>query len=791
MRRFYFLFLASLLFGCIQEKYRLPYQDGGEIIGLAGPVKLQKDTTTLYLQDYFVDVSRIDSIDIQEAAQILVSGDHEVVKVIPDRDAPWMMNLQAWIKGVPYSIPLERSARQWIQFTFDPVDIKYQNVQLAGEINGWNPKATELQLEDGIWQTSLLLNPGSYQYQLVLDGEWMLDPYNPDSLDNNAGGYNSILQVGNEKENELPVLITLEFSANEIELETKHADKHFVYWQNISLPPELFELEGNELEIGIPEQAANYERSYIRVWAVNEAGISNDILIPLASGKLIRKAEQLNRFDHHAMILYNVFVDRFYNADTTNDRPLNIPEVKPQADYHGGDIKGVTQKIREGYFDELGVNTIWISPLVKNPEGPYGQWPDPPTKFSGYHGYWPISFTEIDDRFGTEEDLMEMVETAHRQGMNVLLDFVANHVHELHPVYQEHPEWATNLCLPDGRLNTQLWDEQRLTTWFDTFMPSLDLSNPEVVEMLTDSAVYWVKKYRLDGFRHDATKHVPLIFWRTLTRKLKDEVMIPENKFLYQIGETYGNPELIGSYVSPGKLDAQFDFNVYDDAIAVFAKDDQGFGRLNESIQESLHYYGDHNLMGYITGNQDRPRFISLAGRALSFEEDAKLAGWTREIEVGDPSGYDKLSALTAFMMSIPGIPVIYFGDEIGDPGGNDPDNRRMLRFENLKTEEQKVKRIVQKLTKLRSESLEMIYGDFEPLLVNQDEYVFMRSYFKNVSVIVFNNSAEERTIEVKIPERFLESELMPNFTGSLQQQQNHLTLQLPAYSFEIINNAE
>ena len=162
-----------------------------------------------------------------------------------------------------------------------------------------------------------------------------------------------------------------------------------------------------------------------------------------------------------------------------------------------------------------------------------------------------------------------MITTAHENNKNVLLDYVANHVHLEHPVYQQHPEWATDLYLPDSTLNTEKWDEYRLTTWFDTHLPTLDLENPLVYEAMSDSALYWFENFEIDGFRHDATKHIPEVFWRTLTRKLKQRVMIPENRSIYQIGETYGNAELIGSYVNSGQMDAQFDFNFFDKAITI------------------------------------------------------------------------------------------------------------------------------------------------------------------------------------------------------------------------------
>ena len=112
---------------------------------------------------------------------------------------------------------------------------------------------------------------------------------------------------------------------------------------------------------------------------------------------------------------------------------------------------------------------------------PYGYNALADTKFAGYHGYWPISSSQVDCRFGSNDELKELVADAHDHQINILLDYVANHVHQDHPLYKRHPEYATPLYLPDGRMNTELWDEHRLTTWFDVFMPTLDMGNPVVV----------------------------------------------------------------------------------------------------------------------------------------------------------------------------------------------------------------------------------------------------------------------------------------------------------------------
>ena len=786
-RIFTLIIIAAIFFGCNSYRFDLKYS-GSEIFGLASPIDLNIDTTIVILDDYFNNVEKIDSVSCEKNRNLKLSDNNEILTIISEIDQPRLTIINCWINGVPYSLLAKKSEKEKVKLSFNPNGEKYKTMQFAGEMNGWNPSAGNMNHVEGIWQAEILLNPGVYQYQFVVDGNWKLDPNNPDSIDNNIGGFNSLLTIGGKNIDKLPILFTEKVLKRKVKIGFKNkVEKLIIFWQNFKLPSDFYNINDNNIFINIPKQAIDYERSYLRIWAYNESGVSNDILIPLKNGKVILKAETLNRFDHHSNILYNAFVDRFYNGDPKNDEPVDDPEILPPANYLGGDIVGITQKIKGGYFNDLGINTIWISPLVQNPKGAFGLWPEPRTKFSGYHGYWPVSFTKIDYRYGTSDELKELVETAHQHGLNVLLDIVANHVHQEHPVYQEHNDWATNLYLPDGSLNTEKWDEHRLTTWFDVFLPTLYLSKPEVYEMLSDSAVFWIKEYNLDGFRHDATKHIPEIFWRTLTKKLKNQIMIPQDKILFQIGETYGNSELINSYVNSGELNAQFDFNVYDDAIAVFARDNESFNRLNTSLKESLKYYGNHNLMGYITGNQDRPRFISLAGGDLSFDEDSKLAGWTREIGVGDPVGYKKLSNLTAFLMTIPGVPVIYFGDEIGDPGGNDPDNRRMMRFDNLKKEEKNVKEIAKKLINIRKNNLEFIFGDFETLLVSDKVYSYARSYFSDISIVVFNNSNKEKSISINIPKRFEEIKFKANFNSKYSLNGSELNIQLPANSFEIL----
>ena len=396
--------------------------------------------------------------------------------------------------------------------------------------------------------------------------------------------------------------------------------------------------------------------------------------------------------------------------------------------------------MQEGFFTDLGFNTLWLSPITQNPENAFVEWPEPHRKFSGYHGYWPTSTTTVDHRFGTSAELHALVDAAHKKNTNVLLDFVSNHVHEEWPLYQQHPEWGTQLDLPDGTKNIRIWDEQRLTTWFDTFLPSLDHSNPEVRNLLADSAMFWLKEYNLDGFRHDATQHIPQAFWRLLTQKVKAHQQATGQP-VFQIGETFGSRELIGDYVGTGQLDGQFDFNLYFDARSSFIA---GTPKpLAESLRESLEYYGYHHLMGNITGNHDMPRFITFAGNRLKFDEDPIEAGWTRDVQVRDPAGYQKLQQLTTFLMTIPGIPVVYYGDEIGMPGAGDPDNRRDMRFEGYTREEQATRDHLKTMLELRNSNMALLYGDLHNIQTSHDGtcLTFERSYFDEHVLVMLNLS--------------------------------------------------
>lgn len=545
-------------------------------------------------------------------------------------------------------------------------------------------------------------------------------------------------------------LITTGSNRHKVSIQLPSEEAQIVaYIQNMPISAADIKNEGNgKFTIHISKRIKG--RSFLRIFAADATNLYNDLLIPLQDSKPVLDARQLTRHDAEGQVLYSLMVDRFANGNANNDWKMNSPEVLDIVDYQGGDFAGITQKIEEGFFDSLGINTIWVSPITQNPWDAWGKYEFKNgnkydstklyTKFSGYHGYWPIYATRLDKRFGTEAEFRELLSTAHAHNINVILDYVANHMHINSPTYQQHPDWHTDSILPDGRRNFELWDEARLTTWFDRHIPTLDLERADICEAMTDSALYWLENFELDGFRHDACKHIPEGYWRLLTQKMKTRF---PGRAIWMIGETYGSPQLIGSYVKSGMLNAQFDFNVYfaiRDALVL----GKSFETVNATILESLAAYGAHHTMGNISGNHDQIRFASMAGEAIGLNTNGKEEGWTSDVGIGNADlAYQRTLTQEVINLTIPGVPCIYQGDEYAEVGGNDPDNRHMMRFDSLSAEQEAFRRKVRECIALRRHNMALIYGDYIPVVASQDTLIYQRVYMDNVVQVTITRDSE------------------------------------------------
>jgi cyclomaltodextrinase len=749
--------------------------------GIYTPFQLNRDTSRIIISDYVVD-GQITHLLLppglknisKQADELLLVGD------LSEK----MATLSFQNKGKQENLVLIKPSTQEVEIKIPKKEIgKKKQLRLIGAFNNWNRGSSILNEERKFYTASYLLEPGRYEYKLYLDGKELLDPTNPITVSNGMGSFNNVLLVKGDSLK--PGNYELSSQSNGISIRRMRSEANFiVLWNNKVLPSPCKGNYPSYCISQIPAEAKKIKRSYLRVFSYLGENKGRDQIIPLEYGEVLTSATQLDRSDWHKASLYFLMVDRFKDGDPSNNQPVPDTAIHPKANYYGGDLAGVDQKIKDEYFQNLGINSIWLSPITQNPDDAWGLWNKGKvtTKFSAYHGYWPISNVRVDYRFGKSADFTQIIDDAHADDLNVILDYVANHVHINHPIYQNNKDWATELYLPDGTKNTEKWDEYRLTTWFDDHLPTLDLRRKEIVDPMVDSALFWLKNYDLDGFRHDATKHIDELYWRTLTKNIRRL----RNKPFYQIGETYGSPALINSYLSTGMLDAQFDFNLYDAAVTAFATS-SNLEHLKDVFDAGLATYGNHHLMGNITGNQDRVRFISYASGDVKFDEDSKLAGWDREIPKAKKQAYQRLALLHAFNNSIPGIPCVYYGDEIGLPGANDPDNRRMMYFENWDKDEKELYAKVQELNRLRSSELALLYGSSE-LYIQGNLVIIKRDYFGKIIVSILNTSP--KTSAVRLPFEIESLERINTKTKIIQSNMEFSGLDpIPGLSFHIYSN--
>lgn len=661
--------------------------------------------------------------------------------------------------GTKKVLPVRVVIKPTYTFRFKP-DKSVRRVNVFGSFNTWNREISPLTDPDGdgVYETTLALDPGSYEYKFFVDGEEILDPGNPTKVPNGFGGFNALLSIKPRHTAQLSLDVVRQ-SGRQFTFRADHSDPHvqlarkhvLALIDNAVLPAAGVRISGRECSVSLPAWAQKGAHTLRIVLTVN-GQTSNLQTVFLQDGKPRGNASP--GFVWQDARMYSVMTDRFKDGNPANNQPVLSDSLRPEVNYRGGDFQGILDQLNSGYFDQLGVNVLWLSPVVNNPDGAFGKSAISQSKFAAYHGYWPIAEKDVEAHFGDMALLKKVVQTAHAKGMKVILDFVAHHVHVDHPWFKQHPEWFGALYLPDGRRNIELWDEQRLTTWFDTFLPTFDfLANPAAIEAASDNALWWLKETGVDGFRQDAVKHVPNEFWRALTRKMRLEAEKTGRSY-YQIGETFGSNELIKSYVNSGQLDGQFNFNLFYRARSIFLNPQSDFQLLAAELQSTHETFGVNHLMGNLMDSHDQVRYMAYTDGDFTLDSpDVGRRAWFDQPQVDHPESYQKAQLYFAYLMTIPGIPTIYYGDEIGMTGSSDPDNRRMMRFgADLTPNERQMLAQMQQIARLRQQLPALRYGDFRVLTAHETAFAYMRSDFNQRVVVALNRQDKNDWVEVSVP---------------------------------------
>lgn len=448
-----------------------------------------------------------------------------------------------------------------------------------------------------------------------------------------------------------------------------------------------------------------------------------------------------------ADVIYLIMPDRFANGDTSNDDPpgFNSPSDRKNARvYHGGDLRGIRDRLR--YLKDLGVTGFWLTPIYRNTL---------PSGGNAYHGYHAVDFYDVEPHFGTIEEMRELVDAAHRMGLKVVQDQVANHCGPQHPFVLHPPakSWFNDLdAHPHPRNNFDIAGltdpyarpkrrDLPLRGWFAGNLPDFNQDNPLVADYLTENALWWIGMTGIDAIRQDTYAYVDRPFWAKWQSAIDKQY-----PGFTVVGEvTAPNPASLsffeGGTVRAGidtKLPSLLDFPLSGAARAVFAQG-QPMNRLVEILaQDSL--YKRPDMLVTFPGNHDQPRFLTLAkGDIARLMMDAAFALTTRRVAH------------------------IYYGDEVAMTGGNDPENRHDFPGgfpgdpiddftpAGRSGDAAAVFNFTRSLLHFRQAHLALQRGDLIELLVNQDQYAYLRSSPEELVLVSLNRAGSAAPIQIDV----------------------------------------
>lgn len=430
-----------------------------------------------------------------------------------------------------------------------------------------------------------------------------------------------------------------------------------------------------------------------------------------ASPKLTAKAAKLAPYQQRALqdeVFYFVLPDRFYNGDESNDLGAHVNDKKRALSrggldkthkgmYHGGDLVGLTEKLP--YLDNMGITAIWLTPILRNQAMQAGT--------SGYHGYWILDFTEIDPHLGSNSDLKNFIDQAHKRNIKVFFDIITNHTADvikyeechgkdgldwivkgndcpfkslaqlakgdvytpLTPVGSETlktPSWLNNIDLYHNQGDSHWAGESALRGDFSG-LDDIDTNNDKVVKGMIDIYKAIIDEFKPDGFRIDTVKHVNMEFWQDFSPALMSHAksLGIDNFFMY--GEVYSfEPEVLSSFTTQGKIPSVLDFALQK-SLENTLVNQQGTNVLAKLFAQDHLYQTSHsdientnvNQLVNFTGNHDMGRFAYLLKQSKhNYNEQEQI---------------QRNLLAHAIIYFSRGVPVIYYGDEQGFVGdGND-----------------------------------------------------------------------------------------------------------------------
>ena len=443
-------------------------------------------------------------------------------------------------------------------------------------------------------------------------------------------------------------------------------------------------------------------------------------------------------FDWDEAVIYFAVTDRFFDGNTSNNDAYGVKDYntgdKGGSSYHGGDFAGLTQKL--DYLKDLGVNTIWITPIVENITSDQHD-ADTDTATYGYHGYWASDFTKLNKHLGTEEEFAALIDAAHSRGMKLMVDVVLNHAG-----YGTEKYFNNILEGADGKKIKMLRDSSNTVSGDDkqdalSDLPDFVTEDAEVRNQLIKWQTDWMEKYKIDYYRVDTVKHVDSTTWsafkNSLTKVNPDFKMIGEYS-----GAGYANT---AGELGTGSMDALLDFDFND-----FAKDFVGgkISTVENSLLKRNAALNNTATMGNFLNNHDDDTLQELL---------VKKSGLSAE------EAYNLMKVAATLQITAKGQPVIYYGDELGQAGANDwpyQTNRRDFDWTELeaqKTNSNSIYNHYKTMLSIRNAYTDVFARGSRTSILSSDEDgydVIARSYGDTTLYVGMN--INKKATEVTIP---------------------------------------
>ena len=526
------------------------------------------------------------------------------------------------------------------------VDGTLKDMKVSVDVNGTEYPMTYNDTTKRFEYVKNGLTNGKTHYRYKANGNYVVDAFNSNSEKYNNADY-SYFEYYKLNATVTAEVMNKSFNYNEnnvVKFNVKQADTDTQKLEVASASIDVSSLGGSsEMPIEPELQAVTISATVdttlgtktLPITVTDQYGNKFSTTVDVEITDRVKKNE--NDFDWDEAVVYFMMTDRFFDGNESNNTASGADTYGDNPGlYHGGDFAGVTAKL--DYLQDLGVNTIWLTPIVKNIAGvtvtdegkedvPYN---------AAYHGYWASDFTKLNPTMGTTEEFKTMISEAHKRGMRIMVDIVVNHA-----------GYGTESTFAD-MLRDKSVSEGDIKSW-QSGLPDFATEKADVRAKLVEWQTSWMKDYGVDYFRVDTVKHVDSTTWAALKNSTTEV-----NPSFKMIGEYYGAGYASnGSTLGSGQMDADLDFDFNDQATSFVS------GNIS-SVEKFLSARNSALNNAYMTG-----QFLS------SHDEDGFKASLINGKGYTEDEATSAALVAATLQLTAKGIPVIYYGEEVGLSGLN------------------------------------------------------------------------------------------------------------------------